>query len=89
MIDFENATQEQIDAFLELMQKIQSSPMEMLKMNTMSAVYDLLDWTENRLARDQIEFAQRRTGLEAQITNLFEQAQHEIAQKCGLPEYNP
>ena len=89
MIDFENATQEQIDAFLELMQKIQSSPMEMLKMNIMSAVYDLLDWTENRLARDQIEFTQRRTGLEAQITNLFEQAQTEIAQKCGLPEYNP
>ena len=89
MIDFENATQEQIDAFLELMQKIQSSPMEMLKMNTMSAVYDLLDWTENRLAKDQIEFTHRRTGLEAQITNLFEQAQREIAQKCGLPEYNP
>lgn len=89
MIDFENATQEQIDAFLELMHKIESSPLEMLKMNIMSAVYDLLDWSESRLSRDQIEFAQRRTGLEAQITTLFEQAQTEIAHICGLPEYNP
>lgn len=85
MIDFANATPEQIEQLCTLLEKTQQNPIEILKMETIAVVYDLLDWCEKRISRDQLEFERRKAGLEAQIVQLFTQTQNDIANKTNVP----
>ena len=85
MLDLSSLTAEQQEALFHTLQITTENPIEMMKMEFLSAALYFKEWVEKNATVNRADLACMWSGVEAQTNRIFKEKQIEIAQKTGIP----
>jgi hypothetical protein len=78
-------TTEQQDALFHVFEATADNPLEMMKMDFLTAALQFKEWVEKNATCNQEELQMMWQGLEAQTNRIFSETQIAISQKTGIP----
>jgi len=85
MLDLSALSEEQQQALLRTFEVAADNPLEMLKMDFLSAALDFKEWIEKNATVNKTDMQMMWDGLEARVNAAFKQSQLEISKKTGIP----